>query len=69
MIQENVPTVLAYLFTAYGTIEPELLREYKLKVREIAYDIIDPSSPSTKKLKKLNISVMLHETRILYHNL
>ena len=31
-IQADVPMVLAYLFTTYGTIEPKFLRERKLKV-------------------------------------
>ena len=31
-IQANLPMVLAYLLTIYGTIESEVLRESKLKV-------------------------------------
>ena len=34
-IQADVPIVLAYLFTTYVTIEPEVFRERKIKVREI----------------------------------
>ena len=34
--------LLAYLFTRYGTIGQKVLRESKLKVRETAYDIMDP---------------------------
>jgi len=33
---------LDYLFTTYGTIGPEVLRERKLKVSEMAYDLMDP---------------------------
>ena len=40
-IQASVPTVLAYLFTTYGRIETEVLRERKLKVHEMAYDLMD----------------------------
>ena len=41
-IQAGLPTVLAYLFTIYVTIETEMLRERKLKVREMAYVLMDP---------------------------
>ena len=36
-IQVSVHMVLAYLFTTYGTIEPEVLRGRKLKFREMAH--------------------------------
>ena len=42
IIQVDVPTVLGYLFTIYGTIEPEVLMECELKVREMAYDLMHP---------------------------
>ena len=42
IIQADVPAVIAYIFTTYGMIEPELLREQKLKVCEMAYDLMDP---------------------------
>jgi len=41
-IQASVPTVLAYLFTTYKTIEPEVLRERELKFCEMAYNLMDP---------------------------
>ena len=42
MIQADVTTVLAYLFTTYCTIYLELLREFKLKVCEMVYNIMNP---------------------------
>ena len=41
-IQADVPTVLAYLFTTSVTIDPEVLRERELKVREMAYNLMNP---------------------------
>ena len=40
-IQANISTVLAYLFTTYGTIEPEVLREREPKVLEMTYTLMD----------------------------
>ena len=41
-IQASVPTVLAYILTTYGTIDPEALMERKLKVCEKSYDLMEP---------------------------
>ena len=41
-IQVDVTTVIDYFFTTYGMIEPEVLREHKLKVREMDYELMDP---------------------------
>ena len=51
IIQTYVPTVLAYLFTTYGTIAPEILMKYKLKARETAYRVMSSLSLSTTKSK------------------
>jgi len=40
-IQASVPTALAYLLTIYGMIDPEVLRDRELKVREMAYSLIE----------------------------
>jgi len=40
-IQASLLTVLLYLFTTYRTIEPAVLRERELNVREMAYDLMD----------------------------
>ena len=42
IIQADVLTVLAYLFTTYGSIDPEVLREQKFKVCQISYDLMEP---------------------------
>ena len=68
-IQADVPTVLAYLFTTYGTIEPEVVREHKLKVREMAYDLMDPSATSTTKSRNLSTLALRWLTRIHSHKL
>ena len=44
---------MAYLFTTYGTIDPEVLRERKLKVRKIVYDIMDPIVTTYNEIKEL----------------
>ena len=40
-IQRDIPTVLAYLYTTYGTIETEVLREHKVEVREMVYNLME----------------------------
>ena len=41
-VEIDVPMVFSYLFTTYGTIEPEVLREHELKVHEMVYEFMDP---------------------------
>ena len=50
-IQVDVPMVLVYLFTTYGMIYPEVLRERKLKVREMAYNLMDPLVTTYNEIK------------------
>jgi len=52
-IQASVPTVLAYLITTYGMIEPEVLREFKLKVCEMTYGIMNPLTTIYDEIKEL----------------
>ena len=59
--QKDVPTVLDYLFTTYRTIELEILRERKLKVCEMAYDLVDllvTIYDETKELENLGDTVV-----------
>ena len=42
-----------YLFTTYGTIGPEVLRERKLKVSEMTYDLMDPLVAIYGEIKEL----------------
>ena len=49
-----------YLFTTYGTIGPEVLRERKLKVSEMAYDLLDPLVAFYDEIEELgNLSVTM----------
>ena len=52
-IQTDLPKVLAYMFTIYVTIEPEVLRERELKVCEIVYDIMNPLVTIYNKIEEL----------------
>jgi len=52
-IQASLPTVLVYLLTTYGTIEPEVLRERKLKVHKMAYGLMDPLVTIYNEIKEL----------------
>ena len=40
-IQANASTILECLFLTYSAIEPELLIEHKLKVRQIMYNTME----------------------------
>ena len=52
-IQVDVSMVLSYLFTTYGTTETEVLRECKLKIREMAYDLMEPLVTIYDKIEEL----------------
>ena len=45
--------VLDYMFTTYGTIETEVLREREIKVCEMVYDIMDPLVTIYDEIKEL----------------
>ena len=52
-IQADVQVVLAYLFTTYGMIEPEVSREHKLKGCEMVYDLMDTLVTSYNNIEEL----------------
>jgi len=53
-IQANLSALLASIFTIYGTIEPEVLRECKLKIREMSYELMDPLVTIYNKIEELD---------------
>jgi len=57
----SVSMVLAYLFTTYGETDPEGLRERKLKVRGLTYELMEPLVviyDEIKELERLGVVVV-----------